>query len=251
MRVLPILLLAVAGSTAIAALSAQQDPQNPTPRQPANQEPPAKAAPGATATQGDGFLATWILVGTNNEIALAQLAQQKAQDPEVKQFAQKMVEDHQRLAQKLQSFGTAAGAAIGAQDRPGDTPVAGEKPGTQQEKPAGQPQEASAPKQPAAGDLNYVALIQELGKQCLDSSRKELEQKQGAEFDRCYMAMAVGAHMHANDALTVFQRHASGQLKTAISEAQKVVATHLEHAKRLSKKLESGAMKPAEAKEGK
>src|SRR5512134_794437 len=77
-------------------LFAQVDPA-PRPQATTAQTAPSKDR-GSAAT--DAILVTWLLTGNSNEIALARLAQQKAQSNEVKQFAQKMIDDHGQLAQK-------------------------------------------------------------------------------------------------------------------------------------------------------
>lgn len=179
-----------------------------------------------TANKADNLLAGWMLIDSNNEIAIAQLAEQRAQDPEVKQFAQKMISDHREFAQKLQKyaptndFGGRPGAKTGHDNEPS--------------------REGGPNDDMSGGDnFDHAALIQELGRQSLESARKELEQKSGYDFDRAYMDMMVAEHMKGNDMLTVFQRHASGELKTAFAEGQRTVAMHLEHAKDICKKLES------------
>ncbi len=221
----------------------QQDNPNQTQRQRA--ESPNMST--TRATKGDGLLAGWLAVDSHNEIVLAQIAQQKAQDSEVKQFAQKMIDDHRQMAQKLQPFATAAGfapalASSGStqtdRDRDRDTRNPDDLRDRDRERDMdSRPREAGFSNE----QLDHVALIQELGKQCLDSARRELEQKSGAEFDKCYMGMMVGEHMKANDMLTVFQRHASSDLKNVLAEGQSTVIAHLRHAKSLVKKLDTGA----------
>ena len=98
--------------------------------------------------------------------------------------------------------------------------------------------------------FDHGALIQELGKQCLETARKELESKSGPEFDRCFMGAMVAGHMHANDMLTVFQRHASPELKNVLGEAQRTVAAHLQQAKDISKRLDGGATKAPKTEDG-
>ncbi|HTF90885.1 MAG TPA: DUF4142 domain-containing protein [Planctomycetota bacterium] len=235
-RLLPIVFV----SATVALTAFQQNPPSqtpPTPRAPSSldgkdQRPEAKEA--------DGILATWLVVGGDAEVALARIAAQKASDPEVKQFAQRMIDDHTQMGQKLQAFASAAGHKGEGQGADRPTDVSGND--RKEPNPA---REASAPR--AMGGFDHVALAQELGDQCLQTSRRELEQKQGADFDRCYIGMAVGGHMHTSDMLTVFQRHASSSLKPVLSDAQGTVTKHLQEAKDLMKKLEgkSGASRDA------
>src|SRR6266540_924858 len=109
-------LLTLCFVTATAAMTAL--PQNPPTKNPPSTNPPSNpqnpnnpSRPGSETRdwrmdgkEDDNFLASWILISNNNEVALAQLAQQRATDPEVKQYAQKLIEDHGQFAQKLQSY---------------------------------------------------------------------------------------------------------------------------------------------------
>jgi predicted outer membrane protein len=224
MRILSIVL--VTATAAMAALPQNPPAKNP-PLLPQNPRPAAgtetkEAHPDAKVD--DALLATWVLVSSNNVATLAQIAQQKASDPEVKKLAQKMADDHRQIAQRLQSFaGTAGKGNLGGVERPA----------------GGKPEEASAPR--SGGEFDNIALAQELGDECLQSARKELEAKSGAEFDRCYVGSVIGAHMGAKDMLTVFQRHASPTLKPVLMDAQQIVSSHLEHAKELAKSMEKPA----------
>jgi predicted outer membrane protein len=254
MRLFPILLLSAAAGTSFAAITAQQTPQGQKPTPQAQPTPQARTEPAQTLNASsqankhdDAFLATWVLTANNNEVALSQLAQQKAQNAEVKAFAQKMVSDHQGAAQKLQSFASGPGLGKEPVGGPGDERISGTNPTGRPtegagQTPAGRPVEASSGNMDISGKLDHVALLQEVGRQCLESHRRELEQKQGLEFDRCYMGMAVGMHMAMNDLLTVFQNHASGELKIAFADAQRVVQQHLNEAKQISKRLEGASL---------
>jgi predicted outer membrane protein len=225
MHYTPFFILIAGAAAAFSSISSQQEP--------VRQQPPA--APAAAASATDTILATWLLVGNDNEIALAEVASQRAENPEVKQFAQKLVADHRQMGQKLETFAARTGT-IGKSESGGS-----DKGGTGTDT-TGQPQEASAPKKAVSGELDHLALLHELGEQCLTSATKELQQKQGAEFDLCFVGMAIGGHMQTNDAMTVFQRHASSELSGVIGEGQKAVQAHLTQAKELAKKLQAAAM---------
>ena len=77
----------------------------------------ARAADTTTATtpalssKGASFVKE-ASTGNESEIALAQLAQQKAQNPEVKNLAQMLQQEHQQSQEKLQAIASAHGIAL-------------------------------------------------------------------------------------------------------------------------------------------
>jgi predicted outer membrane protein len=120
--------------------------------------------------------------------------------------------------------------------RPGSTPPEG---GRQGLPPSEAPSEGAG-RNPTGNNvtLDPVNLKMELKEQCLSSARSELEQKSGAEFDKCFMGMQVMEHVAAVDTLTVFQKRASPELAQTLTEALTTVQAHLEHARSLAKKLD-------------
>lgn len=200
-----------------------------------NQLPKQKVAASQAATQTDSILATWLHIGSTNEVALAQLAVKQAQSPEVRAFAQKMIDDHTAWSTKLQPLTNASGTGA-AQDASGERRKA-EQEETQRPK-AKQPTEGSSQRSDTSGDgFDHAALIRELGKKCLQSDTKMLSGKSGADFDRCYMGMQVASHVRCNDMIEVFKGHASPNLLPILEAGQKTVAAHLEHAKSLCDKV--------------
>jgi putative membrane protein len=170
---------------------------------------------------GDREMAEALLIDNQGEVAMAQFALQKTQNEEVKQFAQKLIDDHQKMIDSLRQ----AGAEGGAADRRNSV----------------NPGAAELQSTPGAmGGADFVSLKRELGQQCLQSGQRELGSKQGAEFDKCYIGMQIAAHQHAVDTLTVFRRHSGDQLGKTIDEGLPVVQAHLDHAKHLMKQLDSG-----------
>lgn len=71
----------------------------------------AGAADTAISREASSFIKTASEVN-QGEIALAQLAQQKSQDPEVKNLAQMIQQDHQQAQDKLQSIAQAHGVTL-------------------------------------------------------------------------------------------------------------------------------------------
>jgi predicted outer membrane protein len=165
-------------------------------------------------------IAGCLLLGNQEEIALAEFAQSRAQDPKVKEFAQMLVADHEKAVAKLAQLEpelAQQAAAIRGQN--------------------GAPQPGVA-QQAVAGTENQVfALQKRIAQECLTLTEKELGQKQGAEFDQCYVGAQIGAHIGMLAKLRGSQPFANGQLQTVIQESEQVVQKHLDHAKQLAEEM--------------
>jgi predicted outer membrane protein len=231
----------------ITLLQAQNEPHS----KPAT--PPATAATAAAklAAPSDAILASWLHVGSTNEVALAQLALKQAQHADVRAFAQKMVDDHTAWAAQLQPMTVGAGkgstkdggADGGVADR-GRNDRGDVKNPDQDPAPASKaPKDASSPRgQTAAGEFDHVALIRDLGKKCLQSATEMLRSKSPAEFDRCYMSLQVASHVRSADMIEVFKSYASPALLPTLQAGQKTIAAHLDHAKTLCKQVDDKAI---------
>src|SRR5262245_34322013 len=137
----------IAAGGILPFLTLPQDTQPPK----SGQDPNPAVERGTTIKStelGDVILATWLAVDGDNEIALSRIAEQKAEDPEIKQFARMIIEDHREMGRKL-------GAFTGLDDQ-------------------AKPRNASAR---LDGSFDHLALIHDLGAQCQTSARQELESK--------------------------------------------------------------------------
>lgn len=73
---------------------------------------------GQGLTQGEGnarhhdaMIAQWVILGNQREINLSQIGQQRAENADVRQFAQQMVQEHRQFIQQLQPFTNGQGVA--------------------------------------------------------------------------------------------------------------------------------------------
>jgi putative membrane protein len=155
----------------------------------------------------DRFLAACWQAKNQAEIEISKVAQQKAENPEVKQFAGKMVKEHGQLTQKLEPL------------------AAGER---------AEGQNATANAQAIS---QLIAIEQQIVEQNTELMRQKLDEKSGAEFDQCYVGGQIGCHMQASAALGVISQQASGQLKQLASQAKQTVDHHLKEAEQLAKQL--------------
>ncbi len=244
---------------------------------------------GRSSQMGHGvaqYITDCLVSGNQAEIALARIAQERATDPEVKQFARKMIQDHTAFSQKLQTArGTAgrrqsgdqsavesrsalggeanrdqsnrdqsnreqpnAGQANGAQTN-GDQPGVG-SPGVDINAAGAQVRVRRGDtlnttgavgqdgRSQAGGARQFVQMQKEVAAQCLQSMTRELSQKEGAQFDRCYMNSQVVAHMMMADELTVYSKHVSDNLQSTLQEGLQTTRQHLATAKQIAERLE-------------
>jgi hypothetical protein len=75
----------------------------------------------------------------------------------------------------------------------------------------------------------------------LETALRELKQKEGTEFDKCFMGFQVGAHLKMADTLEVFKKYASPELQSLLSEGETMTKEHLVKAKSLLRGAERTA----------
>lgn len=242
---------------------AQRQPDN---RVPASAQPIHGA--GQHQGQGDRQIAACLMVDDEGEIALAKFALQKSENPEVKEFAEMMIQAHGECLQKLSKFApnsttvSHGSDASNPQNREKDRTVTTEDRAVTENRPANaaqktptnpqtnpnakptQAQPAGTRDQVAVGQLDYVRIKQEIGRKNVETLKKELGERKGADFDKCYIGQQIGAHLHLADTVAVVKNYASPQLRTVLEEGEQTVGEHLAHAKQLMKKLEGE--KPSE-----
>jgi len=221
------------------------------------------------------YFANCLLKNNQAEIEISQFAAQQSQNPKVKQFAEELVKDHQKVVQKLQpiasgnagahSAGSASLDASADSDAnrlatdtartPGSSETNTAAPGTETRSGAGTTDRDTAESLTASHGaangndaLMQVAQIEEkINDRCKQALREELQQKSGAEFDACYLGAQVGGHMHMLAALEVIPQESQGQLKQIAEEAKPTVQKHLDKAKELMKERKSGSLQQTSA----
>jgi predicted outer membrane protein len=207
------------------------------------------------------------------EVELSKIALQKSENAEVKQFAQKMIQDHQKMIEQLQPLtamhgdanrstssilggnSESQGRSATTEGRTSDTTaLPGSSGASQTLAPTGTsanvpPSDSTteitastnATATAGAGGSALHQLMQidrQINERCLQMARDELQQKSGVEFDKCYVGNAINAHTHALAAVEVIGKQTQGALAQVAQQAQPTVQQHLEHAKQLIKQLE-------------
>jgi len=211
------------------------------------------------ATGADHKLASCIAIANQEEIAIARFAEEKARNSDVKEFAKMLVSDHRDFLKKLSQYAPEA-----AQENYLATDRASSDGTRQSSEQGGAPANNSTQTNPSAskstsdtnirqtaatdersGDhhLDMVQLHRELASECIQAAKKELGEKDGDEFDHCFITAQVIKHGAMKTKLTVFERHASGDLKRVIAEGISTTERHKSKAEKLAKQLDSDQSK--------
>jgi predicted outer membrane protein len=202
----------------------QTRPAQPGQLQPGQTARPAQPGqPGQPGQQGqtssaDQQIAACIYGECHNEIEIAKFAESKAQNDEVREFAQRMVRDHSASCEEMKR---AAGQLADASH--------------------GQAASSRTSARSTGGNLDWISIKKEIGQKCLESVKKELSSKQGADFDECFIGQQVGAHMKMVDELQVLRNHVSSDLQQKIDKDLQTAQQHLQLAKQLAQKLKTSS----------
>jgi len=203
----------------------------------------------------DHRFATCVAYANQVEVAMARIANQKSKNSEVKQFAEMMLQDHEQFLRKLEKFAPEAArkeALAGASGASRTNDRGTGRAGTQTEIQQTRGNEQNESPRVRTGDnrsetggdqqraVNSAEIEKELAEQCITSARRKLESKNGDDFDKCYMHDQVAKHAEMKDKLMVFQRHASRELSSILSEGLKTTEDHLAKAEEIAKSLDSG-----------
>jgi len=200
-----------------------------------------QTAGGPASKEIEHYLANCLLIKNQAEVELSQFAQQQAQNPEVKQFAQMLIKDHQQAIQKLQALaGTQGGPRTSQRPATNGQFDTQQQPATERSRQTlNQDADQSLTANRAGGQNDALNQLLELDRQitqrCQEMVREELQAKSGPEFDYCFVGAQIGSHTHMLAALDVIGQRTQGELRQFVQEAQPVVQRHLEHAKQLAK----------------
>lgn len=232
-------------------------------------EAPRTNVQGTNASMGNvdnAHLATCLTICNQAEIEMAKFGEEHTKHDKVKEFAEMLQKDHQAFVEKLSKFAqdgqrTAAATtttnAADANDRQerreerreerqadraanGGTAVRAEV--------AGVNVSTTAPNAGAANNDGHhahhavIQLHREITEQCLSDGKKLLEKhKEEGKFDEAFVGMQIGAHAQMKSMLTVFEKHASGELAEVIADGRKTTENHMKKAESLMEELDKEA----------
>jgi predicted outer membrane protein len=170
-----------------------------------------------------------MFLSNQEEVALAQFAQQHAQHEQVKQLAKTLIEQHQKALTAIQDASPEVAELKLATN------------GTEAADAGQASNESGAASDPA------VAMVQQIKNECLKLTQKELSQYQGAEFDKAFVGQQLGAHLGMLAQLRGSKSFASPELQKVITEGEKMTTMHMEAAKKLMDQIKDEGAKTASA----
>jgi predicted outer membrane protein len=196
-------------------------------------------------SMADHQIATWLVLCNELEVRLAQLADKQAHSDNVKQFAKMMVDEHGNLLNQLRQFAPDA-PSLGTAEQRTELRNNAEGQAAVQQQPAqpqrvpqqpGQQPQAPAQGQIVAGGLPVEQVCQQLSERALATLTKELNKKQGSDFDKAFIGSQIHEHLAMLDTLQVLRQYASPQLRTVIDEAIPSADNHLAEARKIGEQL--------------
>lgn len=212
-----------------------------------------RTATGSTLKRADQQFLSKALASGTAEVELARLAQSRAQDAELKRFAEHMVEDHTRVNGELRALGTRAGmdwpedrnsssGRSGTGTSSTGTSATGNRSTSASAPPSGAASGAGMQSTPGATEGSATGMNAGTGTPALSASaQRTMERLQGlsgADFDRAFIQQMVSDH---KSAVADFQRAASSGSDSDVRRfAQQTLPglqEHLQQAQTLSGRL--------------
>ncbi|OAI53072.1 hypothetical protein AYO47_05540 [Planctomyces sp. SCGC AG-212-M04] len=234
---------------------------------------------GGTANQGgrqmaganlDGHAADCLILKNEEEIELLQSSQSKIQNDELKQAAQKMIQDHQQAISKLQKFamhrseGGGRQASAGSSSQGAATATtqagAGTTGGAATTNPSSNTTGASgtsvASNDAARGQTREARRVgtdeqadgvagsdslsnalfqvaQREKEECLKVAKEDLGKHEGAKFDKAFAGMQSGMHGGMLAKLRALQGQGSSEFSQLLQDLEKTTAEHKDHIDKL------------------
>lgn len=213
----------------------------------------------------DVHIASCLSLANQEEVNLARFALERAHDPRVKEFAERMIRDHEALNQKLHPYTGHRIPAVTAtptfksdgERQPAATPADRREARQELREQGATPREVreivrDATQRPMEQRTGYrgddasvsdqlFQIAKEAHKNCEQMVREELSKEKGADFDKAFVGTQVGAHIGMLAHLKAAQPHVSGELQQIMKEATQSAEQHKQQADQLMKELKTAA----------
>lgn len=211
----------------------------------------------------DSLLASCLLLGNQNEVAISQFAAERAKNEKVQEFAREMVEAHSQAITQLQRFAAPELARDGRSVEPtrterSETRVNERSPQSETDRPRSSKQIEQRSSSPAGQSRSAVqdrsvttsvevrseweampdrllAIERQVSEKFVTMCKAELEQS--GDFDQAYLGQQVCGHMVMIAKLETYQSYVSEELGQVVKASLQTAQEHLRHANELIKEI--------------
>lgn len=232
-----------------AEISAQQERQQERPqlRQRADQQERVVRETTTSASELQGKLAAWLASCNDAEVQLGQLAVEKAENQQVKEFAQKMVDEHTQLLGQLEQFIPGGQGQTRGQTSATDPNRSRNPDQPAQPRVTDRPRDTAGQREGAARETvgsggphdELMQIAKKAGERKLQMTKSLLEEKQGAEFDMCFMGQQIFAHIGLLSELEAMQGSGTEEFQQLVTKARQSTDAHFKHAMDIAKSLDT------------
>jgi predicted outer membrane protein len=222
----------------------------------------------SNSQQLDQHAAACLLIGNQEEIALSELAAERAESSQVKEFARDMIKEHTMMVSKLRKFAPQQSASFelktdsgegkerkggaregGAQNEAGrsaNATAAGDREQTEAQSSARGGETTAAKAGGTAGAAaggsgsmmdQLLSIERDKAQHCLTLTTQNLQEHKGADFDKAFMGAQVSAHISMLAKLQALEGKVSGQFAEVVAEGRKTTEEHLDHAKQVMQQV--------------
>ncbi|MCE5267903.1 MAG: DUF4142 domain-containing protein [Planctomycetaceae bacterium] len=215
------------------------------------EEATPEGAAGRIGERLEQHMAACLILGNQEEVAISQFAEKRAQNRDVKRFAQVMVTDHTRAISMLERFApnfflnamrerrlTMTGNGAPTADPPGQ--AADDPPAD-----VGSSGRASDAKNVTGESWRGQGVMRtflDIGLQTSENiislTKNELGQQQGEGFDKAYLGQQIASHINMLAGLRAMEPYASGELRTIVRQAISETEKHMDDARNLMKNVQ-------------
>jgi predicted outer membrane protein len=161
------------------------------------------------------------------EIELAQLAQQKTDNQELRQLAQMLIQDHQAFNQQLEKVGQKAQANQPSGRQAGQSSTSSQ---------SGSMNAATVPHQ-------LCQVMEQACKNSLKMTKEMLQKQEGQDFQMAYLGQQCFAHTMMLAELKAIESDGPQELQQLATGASVKVENHLKHVKQLAEKMKDSNSK--------
>ncbi len=212
---------------ALALAQQQRAPIQPNELGQAQQEQPSRQVQQpAQSEQLAAYFVDKLLLANHSEKELSKIATERSQNPEIKQFAQTLIDDHTQFDEQLAQIAPQAVARFAEHDRARAT---------------GEPaQVRTSARERADHDLltQLCAINHRAAANNLAMSKQMLETYQGKDFDMAFLGMQIGGHAWLLSELKALDGVGSSEFQQLVASTSKQVKEHLKQAEEIKRKYE-------------